>query len=97
MLHRRRTHRPGYAVGLSAIHLLSQSSTRVHKKILTPCIRLTLSLGGDDITEMFYVLLQQSRFPYREMDLTRLYDWNLMQDLKHQYCSFHIVRVDECY
>jgi hypothetical protein len=26
------------------------------------------------------------------MDVTRLYDWNLMQDLKHQYCTFHIVR-----
>jgi hypothetical protein len=52
---------------------------------------MTLNLGGDDITEVFYVLLQQSCFPYKEMDLTRLYDWNLMQDLKHQFCTFIIV------
>lgn len=53
--------------------------------------RMTLNLGGDDITEAFYVLLQGSCFPYKEMDLTRGYDWNLMQDLKHQYCTFIIV------
>lgn len=58
--------------------------------MIVPDTRLTLNVGGDDITEVFYVLLQQSCFPYKEMDLTRLYDWNLMQDLKHQYCTFII-------
>jgi actin-related protein len=60
-------------------------------------LRLTLNLGGDDITEVFYVLLQQSCFPYKEMDLARLYDWNLMQDLKHQYCTFIIVSLSVQY
>ncbi|PVG04564.1 actin-like ATPase domain-containing protein [Serendipita vermifera] len=69
---------------------LKTSITCIEDGLIVPDTRLTLNLGGDDITEVFYVLLQQSCFPYKEMDLTHLYDWNLMQDLKHQYCTFII-------
>lgn len=62
----------------------------VEDGLILPDTRIVLNVGGDDITETFYVLMQQSCFPYKEMDLSRLYDWNLMQDLKHQYCTFMI-------
>lgn len=43
---------------------------------------MALSIGGDDITEFFSVLLERIKFPYRELDLSRSYDWNIMEDLK---------------
>ncbi len=49
--------------------------------------RLRLGVGGDDITEFLYVLLKRIKLPYREMDLVRSYDWNVMEDLKTQICT----------
>lgn len=44
-------------------------------------------MGGNDITEFLYVLLQKINFPYRELDLARTYDWNVMEDLKARLCT----------
>jgi actin-related protein 8 len=46
-----------------------------------------LNMGGDDITEFLYVLLQKINFPYRDMDLARSYDWNVMEDIKARLCT----------
>jgi hypothetical protein len=46
-----------------------------------------LNMGGDDITEFLYVLLQKINFPYRDMDLARSYNWNVMEDLKARLCT----------
>ncbi|KAG8867781.1 actin-like protein arp8 [Serendipita sp. 405] len=62
----------------------------VEDGLILPDTRITLNVAGDDITEAYYVLLQRSCFPYKEMDLTRLYDWNLLQDLKHSTCTFDL-------
>jgi actin-related protein 8 len=51
------------------------------------CYRIILNMGGDDITEFLYVLLQKINFPYRELDLARAYDWNVMEDLKARLCT----------
>ena len=48
---------------------------------------MSLSIGGDDITEFFNVLLERIKFPYRELDLSRSYDWNIMEDLKIRLCT----------
>lgn len=48
---------------------------------------MTLNVGGDDITELFYVLLKRIHLPYREADLARSYDWNIMEDLKARLCT----------
>ena len=48
---------------------------------------MTLSMGGDDITEFRYVLLDRICFPYRDLDLSRSYDWNVMEDLKARLCT----------
>lgn len=49
-------------------------------------------MGGDDITEFFSVLLERIKFPYRELDLNRSYDWNIMEDLKIRLCTLADVR-----
>jgi len=50
-------------------------------------------MGGDDITEFLYVLLRRIHFPYRDLDLTRSYDWNVMEDLKNRLCTLAEVRL----
>jgi actin-related protein 8 len=55
--------------------------------IMTVYGRVRLGVGGDDITELLYVLLKKIRLPYREMDLVRSYDWNIMEELKTKICT----------
>ena len=55
--------------------------------------RMSLSMGGDDITEFLYVLLRRIKFPYKDMDLNHSYDWNVMEDLKSRLCTLGDVRV----
>jgi len=49
--------------------------------------RMSLNIGGDDVTEFLSVLLGRIKFPYRELDLNRSYDWNVMEDLKWRLCT----------
>lgn len=46
-----------------------------------------LSMGGDDITEFLYVMLEKINFPYRDINLARAYDWNVLEDLKARLCT----------
>lgn len=71
--------------GLSLPHLPSLANQ------IIPVYRIVLNTGGDDVTELLYVLLQQTCFPYKELDLAQLYYWNLMEDLKQATCSFAVV------
>jgi len=48
---------------------------------------MRLGVGGDDITEFLSVLLKRIYLPYKEMDLIRSYDWNIMEDLKAKMCT----------
>ncbi|EKM81702.1 hypothetical protein AGABI1DRAFT_54629 [Agaricus bisporus var. burnettii JB137-S8] len=49
--------------------------------------RMRLGVGGDDITEFLHILLRKIELPYRDMDLSRAYDWSVMEDLKAQICT----------
>lgn len=55
--------------------------------------RLCLNVGGDDITEFLYVLLQGVKFPYRDCDLSRSYDWAVIENLKCRICTLQEVWV----
>jgi actin-related protein 8 len=55
--------------------------------------RISLNMGGDYITEFLYVLLERVCFPYRDIDLARSYDWNVMEDLKCRLCTLTEVRL----
>ncbi|KAK6204888.1 actin-related protein [Scheffersomyces amazonensis] len=51
--------------------------------------RIILNYGGDQITECFIKLLFESSFPYKELDLSsRIDDWELANDLKHNFVTF---------
>ncbi|KAF8603889.1 actin-like ATPase domain-containing protein [Ceratobasidium sp. AG-I] len=54
---------------------------------VVPDTRITLDFGGDDITEYLFYLLKGINWPYRECELNRIYDWNLMTKLKKTICS----------
>ena len=56
---------------------------------------MSLSIGGDDITEFLYVLLRRIKFPYKDMDLNHSYDWNVMEDLKARLCTLADVCVSD--
>ncbi|CAL1714580.1 unnamed protein product [Somion occarium] len=49
--------------------------------------RMCLSMGGDDITEFLYVMLEKMNFPYRDVNLARSYDWHVFEDLKARLCT----------
>jgi len=49
-------------------------------------------MGGNDITEFLYVLLERINFPYRDIDLARWHDWLVMEDLKSRLCTLAEVR-----
>ena len=56
---------------------------------------MSLSIGGEDITEFLYVLLRRIKFPYKDMDLNHSYDWNVMEDLKARLCTLADVCVSD--
>ncbi|TFK39862.1 nucleus protein [Crucibulum laeve] len=59
----------------------------VDEGLVIPDTRMFLNIGGDDITEFLAVLLGRISFPYRELNLARSYDWNVMEDLKSRLCT----------
>ncbi|KAK7056412.1 Actin-like protein arp8 [Paramarasmius palmivorus] len=65
----------------------------VDEGLVIPDTRMTLNMGGDDITELFYVLLNRIGFPYRELNLARSYDWNVIDTLKCSLCTLSEVDV----
>ncbi|KAJ7180728.1 hypothetical protein C8R46DRAFT_1070410 [Mycena filopes] len=81
-----------YGAGLSNacvvdIGAVKTSVSCVDEGLIIPETRLNLNMGGDDITEFLYVLLERINFPYRDIDLARWYDWSVIEDLKARLCS----------
>lgn len=56
---------------------------------------MSLNMGGNDITEYLYILLQKINFPYKDLDLARSYDWSVMEDLKARLCT--LAEVNLCH
>ncbi|KAJ8697331.1 actin-like protein arp8 [Pleurotus ostreatus] len=48
---------------------------------------MLLNIGGNDVTEFLLVLLERINFPYRDINLVRSYDWQVMEDLKIRLCT----------
>ncbi|KAI9464248.1 hypothetical protein HD554DRAFT_1286387 [Boletus coccyginus] len=61
--------------------------TCVDEGMVIPDSRMSLNMGGNDITEFLYVLLERINFPYRDIDLARWHDWLVMEDLKSRLCT----------
>ncbi|PPQ67891.1 hypothetical protein CVT26_007091 [Gymnopilus dilepis] len=81
-----------YGAGISNACVVDIGATKtsiacVDEGLVLPETRMTLSMGGDDITEFLYVLLERIKFPYRDIDLNKFYDWQVMEDLKSRLCT----------
>lgn len=59
----------------------------VEEGMVIPDSRINLRFGGDDITSAFIKMLQNSQFPYAEVDLSKQYDWALANELKKKFCT----------
>ncbi|KAJ7782036.1 hypothetical protein DFH07DRAFT_792382 [Mycena maculata] len=87
-----------YGAGLSNacvvdIGAVKTSVACIEEGLIIPETRLNLNMGGDDITEFLYVLLNRIHFPYRDINLARSYDWSVMEDLKSRVCSLSEVDI----
>ncbi|GAA6022077.1 hypothetical protein JCM11491_004742 [Sporobolomyces phaffii] len=58
--------------------------TCVEEGLVVPETRMVLDFAGDDITSFMQVLLNRNGFPYKEADLSRWYDWIVLEDLKER-------------
>ncbi|GAA6036805.1 hypothetical protein JCM8097_003487 [Rhodosporidiobolus ruineniae] len=58
--------------------------TCVEEGLVLPETRMVLDFGGDDITSFLHVLLMRINFPYKDADLTKWYDWTVIEDLKER-------------
>ncbi|OAX43971.1 actin-related protein [Rhizopogon vinicolor AM-OR11-026] len=81
-----------YGAGISSacvvdIGAVTSSIACVDEGLVISESRITLNMGGDDITEFLYVLLERISFPYRDINLAQRYDWAVMEDLKARLCT----------
>ncbi|KAG6857474.1 hypothetical protein H0H87_003541 [Tephrocybe sp. NHM501043] len=81
-----------YGAGISNACVVNIGATTtsvacVDEGLVLADTRMSLSFGGNDITEFLYVLLKRINFPYRDLDLNRAYDWKTMEDLKKRLCT----------
>ncbi|OCH96264.1 actin-like ATPase domain-containing protein [Obba rivulosa] len=81
-----------YGAGISNACVVDMGATKtsiacVDDGFVLPETRMLLDMGGDDITEFLYVLFEKIGFPYKELDLTRSYDWAVIEDLKARLCT----------
>ncbi|KAK4519550.1 uncharacterized protein ATC70_009786 [Mucor velutinosus] len=51
--------------------------------------RISIRLGGDDITKTFASFLLKNKFPYADIDLSTTYDWRLAEILKEKWCTMN--------
>ncbi|PPQ63810.1 hypothetical protein CVT24_009805 [Panaeolus cyanescens] len=81
-----------YGAGISNACVVDIGATKtsiacVDEGMVIADTRMTLNMGGEDVTEFLYVLLERIKFPYREIDLNKFYDWAMLEDLKARICT----------
>ncbi|KAI9282302.1 hypothetical protein BY458DRAFT_531241 [Sporodiniella umbellata] len=55
--------------------------------------RLSIAMGGDDVTRTFASLLKSNEFPYQQMNLALSFDWRLAEELKEKWCTMNEAEV----
>ncbi|CAO3659418.1 unnamed protein product [Umbelopsis ramanniana] len=61
----------------------------VEDGLCIPDSRITLPMGGDDITTVFASFLKRNKFPYSNMDISLSYNWRLFEGLKEKWCTLN--------
>jgi actin-related protein 8 len=54
--------------------------------------RMVMDFGSDDVIETFTQLMKTIDFPFKEVDLSRPVDWEMMQELFSKAGAFNEVR-----
>ncbi|GAO46956.1 actin-like ATPase domain-containing protein [Saitoella complicata NRRL Y-17804] len=54
-----------------------------------PDSRILMKYGGDDITLLWTKLLLRSSLPYHAVDIRRMHDWLLVEELKARFCTMN--------
>ena len=63
----------------------------VEDGISHPHSRIQLNVGGSDITQIFFFMLRQNNFPYKECDPTHSkHDAEMVQKLKEENCHMNL-------
>ncbi|GAA6008824.1 uncharacterized protein JCM10292_004683, partial [Rhodotorula paludigena] len=78
-----------FGAGLSSACVIdigsrTSSITCIEEGLVLPESRMLLDFGGDDVTTFLLSLLQRIHFPYKEADLTKWYDWVVIEELKER-------------
>ncbi|CAE6454300.1 unnamed protein product [Rhizoctonia solani] len=81
-----------FGAGLSTACIVDIGASKtsiacVEEGQVVPDTRITLDLGGDDITEYLYYLLKEINFPLKNCQLQEATTWNIMTKLKKSMCS----------
>lgn len=58
---------------------------------LHPMLRITLKSGGDEVTRLLHWMLKSIHFPYRDCDIRRHTDWDVVNTLKERICHLQEV------
>lgn len=80
----------GAGISSACIVDIGAQSTKiacVDEGIVIPDSRVNLKYGGDDVTTAFGRMLLRAQFPCRDLRLTEITDWELLEDLKAKYCT----------
>ncbi|ORY33761.1 putative nuclear actin-related protein [Naematelia encephala] len=87
-----------FAAGMSSacvvdIGAQQASITCVDEGVVNAESRMKVNYGGDDITRALVTILLKSAFPYKNLDLSRIQDWLMMDNLKIKICTLeeHLV------
>ncbi|KAI8391391.1 uncharacterized protein BYT42DRAFT_509384 [Radiomyces spectabilis] len=51
--------------------------------------RMSIPIGGDDITKTFTSFLLSNHFPYADINLAKAYDWRIAEELKEKWCTMN--------
>ncbi|KAG1222465.1 hypothetical protein G6F62_008954 [Rhizopus arrhizus] len=86
-----------YGAGLSTAVVVDVGAQRtnitcVEDGVCQTDSRLSIAMGGDDITETFADFLKANRFPY-SMNLSYPFDWRLVEELKEKWCTMNEAEV----
>lgn len=83
-----------YGAGVSSavvvdIGAQTTSITCIEDGVCQTDSRMSIQLGGDDITKTFTDFLMANKFPYNDLDLNATYDWRLAETLKEKWCTLN--------
>ncbi|EGG08152.1 uncharacterized protein MELLADRAFT_35076 [Melampsora larici-populina 98AG31] len=76
-----------FGAGLGTACVIDIGATKtsvscVEEGWVLPETRLQMAYGGDDITFVLSEMLRRQKFPYKDLNLNRTWDWQMMERLK---------------